>query len=70
MCSSDLFRLDTSGGTQQNMCEGLSNTALCDVYSIDGCIVAHNVAGVSSLTLRAGIYIEVRDGKARKIVVK
>jgi hypothetical protein len=52
------------------MCEGLSNTALCDVYSIDGCIVAHNVAGVSSLTLRAGIYIEVRDGKARKIVVK
>lgn len=41
----------------------------CDVYSADGLIVARGVENINALRLNHGIYIVIKDGKTRKIVI-
>ena len=41
----------------------------CDVYSVDGRVIARGAEGVGALNLDPGIYIVKEGGKARKIRV-
>lgn len=67
---SPAFKLDKSNAIELNANDESTKNALCDVYAPDGVLVARNVSSASESSLRPGIYVEVRDGKARKVAVR
>lgn len=65
---SPAFKLESTGGVDFTITDNEAST--CSVYAVDGTLIAKDVNNINSLGLEAGIYIEVRGDKARKVAVK
>lgn len=67
---SPAFRLETTGGGSGiDSINSDKNVHKCNVYSIDGCVLARGIDNIESLKLDSGIYIVIDNGITRKIII-